>query len=208
MPESLHRSRSRPPSTVMDHGRGLRLDIEGMRAIAVGAVLAFHAGLPWFAGGFVGVDMFFVLSGFLITGLLAREVARSGRVRLGAFWARRARRLLPASAVVLAFSSFVTWALLPYHPTIRLWRRYRFGRALRGQLAPCRPVCRLPRRGCEGVARPAFLVARDRGAVLLSLAVADAAGRRSWRAQVASRCVHTSRRRDGVVVRLGGHPVT
>ncbi len=96
-----------------DHGRTLRLDIEGMRAIAVGVVLAFHAGLPWFAGGFVGVDVFFVLSGFLITGLLAREVSRSGRVALGRFWARRARRLLPASATVLLFSAVVTYVWLP-----------------------------------------------------------------------------------------------
>ncbi|MCR4513384.1 acyltransferase family protein [Aeromicrobium sp. 50.2.37] len=90
-----------------------RLDVEGMRAIAIGTVLAFHAGLPWFAGGFVGVDVFFVLSGFLITGLLARELSRSGRVRLGRFWARRARRLLPASALVLLFSTAVTWFALP-----------------------------------------------------------------------------------------------
>jgi peptidoglycan/LPS O-acetylase OafA/YrhL len=91
----------------------LRLDIEGMRAIAVGAVLAFHAGLPWFTGGFVGVDVFFVLSGFLITGLLAREVARTGRIRMAHFWARRIKRLLPASATVLAFSALVTYVWLP-----------------------------------------------------------------------------------------------
>ena len=100
-------------SAATDHGRALRLDIEGMRAIAVGSVLVFHAGLPWFAGGFVGVDIFFVLSGFLITGLLAREVSRTGRVRLGVFWARRMRRLLPASAAVLVFSAALTLAYLP-----------------------------------------------------------------------------------------------
>lgn len=94
-------------------GRGVRLDIEGMRALAIGTVLAFHAGLPWFSGGFVGVDVFFVLSGFLITSLLVREIATTGRVRLANFWARRARRLLPASAVVLAFSTFVAWLWLP-----------------------------------------------------------------------------------------------
>ena len=94
-------------------GHDVRLDIEGLRAIAIGTVLAFHAGLPWVGGGYVGVDVFFVLSGFLITGLLVREVNQSGRVRLGRFWARRARRLLPASALVLAFSVFVTWVWLP-----------------------------------------------------------------------------------------------
>ena len=94
-------------------GHNVRLDIEGLRAIAIGTVLAFHAGLPWVSGGYVGVDVFFVLSGFLITGLLVREVNQSGRVRLGRFWARRARRLLPASALVLAFSVLVTWIWLP-----------------------------------------------------------------------------------------------
>src|SRR4051812_33925000 len=93
-----HRATDGPDVVRQDHGRTLRLDIEGMRAIAVGSVLAFHAGLPFYKGGFVGVDVFFVLSGFLITGLLAREVASTGKVRLATFWARRVRRLLPASA--------------------------------------------------------------------------------------------------------------
>ncbi len=109
----LRASRQRPAAVREDHGRLLRLDIEGMRAIAVGVVLAFHAGLPWFSGGFVGVDVFFVLSGFLITGLLAREVARTGTVRIGNFWARRVKRLLPASATVLLFSALVTYVWLP-----------------------------------------------------------------------------------------------
>lgn len=113
MPPAQHRSGADAGLTRADHGRVLRLDIEGMRTIAVGSVLAFHAGLPWFEGGFVGVDVFFVLSGFLITGLLAREVSRSGRVRIGNFWARRVKRLLPASATVLLFSALVTWIYLP-----------------------------------------------------------------------------------------------
>jgi peptidoglycan/LPS O-acetylase OafA/YrhL len=108
-----HRATEGPDVVRQDHGRTLRLDIEGMRAIAVGSVLVFHAGIPWFAGGFVGVDVFFVLSGFLITGLLAREVGRTGKVRLGTFWARRVRRLLPASATVLLFSALVTYVYLP-----------------------------------------------------------------------------------------------
>lgn len=99
--------------TKPDHGRTLRLDIEGMRTIAVGSVLVGHAGVSWFAGGFVGVDVFFVLSGFLITGLLAREVSSTGRVRIGNFWARRMKRLLPASATVLLFSAVVTYVYLP-----------------------------------------------------------------------------------------------
>jgi peptidoglycan/LPS O-acetylase OafA/YrhL len=96
-----------------DHGRTIRLDIEGMRTIAVGSVLVAHAGVPFLAGGFVGVDVFFVLSGFLITGLLAREVSRSGRVSLSTFWARRMKRLLPASATVLVFSAAVAYLYLP-----------------------------------------------------------------------------------------------
>lgn len=78
-----------------------RPDIEGMRAVAVVAVVLFHLRMVRFAGGFVGVDVFFVLSGFLITRLLLREVARSGTISLPRFWARRARRLLPASCVVV-----------------------------------------------------------------------------------------------------------
>ncbi|QGG40299.1 acyltransferase family protein [Aeromicrobium yanjiei] len=107
------RHRAERPTRRPDHGRTLRLDIEGMRAIAVVAVLLFHAGLPWAAGGFVGVDVFFVLSGFLITGLLAREISRSGRIRIGTFWARRVKRLLPAGAVVLVFSAVVAYVYLP-----------------------------------------------------------------------------------------------
>ncbi len=109
----LSGSPAAPAAVREDHGRMLRLDIEGMRAIAVAVVVAFHAGLPGFSGGFVGVDVFFVLSGFLITGLLAREVAQTGRVRIAHFWARRVRRLLPASATVLAFAALVTYLWLP-----------------------------------------------------------------------------------------------
>jgi peptidoglycan/LPS O-acetylase OafA/YrhL len=80
---------------------GFRPDLEGLRGVAILLVLVFHAGLPGTSGGFVGVDVFFVLSGFLITGLLLRERERTGRIDLAAFYARRARRILPAAAVVL-----------------------------------------------------------------------------------------------------------
>src|SRR4051794_21309679 len=80
---------------------GFRPDVEGLRAVAVGLVVAYHAGLPWLSGGFVGVDVFFVLSGFLITGLLAGELTSSGSLSFLRFYGRRARRLLPMSAVVL-----------------------------------------------------------------------------------------------------------
>ena len=78
-----------------------RLDVQGLRALAVILVIADHLfGYP--IGGFIGVDVFFVISGYLITGLLLREHSRTGRISIRAFYARRARRILPASAVVLA----------------------------------------------------------------------------------------------------------
>ena len=82
----------------MEHRR----DIEGLRALAAIAVIAYHAGVPLTGGGFVGVDVFLVISGFLITSLLLTEWDGSGRISLTRFYARRARRLLPISAAVLA----------------------------------------------------------------------------------------------------------
>ncbi|MEV8633585.1 acyltransferase family protein [Streptosporangium sp. NPDC051023] len=92
---------------------GFRPDIEGLRAVAVLAVLAFHATVPGMAGGFVGVDVFFVISGFLITGLLLRDVSATGRFSLAEFYARRARRILPAAGVVLLATTAGAWLLLP-----------------------------------------------------------------------------------------------
>jgi peptidoglycan/LPS O-acetylase OafA/YrhL len=77
-----------------------RDDVQGLRAVAVLTVIAAHAGVPFLPGGFVGVDVFFVISGFLISQLLYREVARSGKVSLAGFYARRARRILPAATLV------------------------------------------------------------------------------------------------------------
>jgi peptidoglycan/LPS O-acetylase OafA/YrhL len=78
-----------------------RPDIQGLRAIAVGLVVLAHAGAPGFAGGYVGVDVFFVLSGYLITGLLVDERLKTGSIRYLAFLARRLRRLLPAMLTML-----------------------------------------------------------------------------------------------------------
>jgi membrane protease YdiL (CAAX protease family) len=89
-----------------------RPDIEGLRAVAVIAVILFHVRIARFAGGFVGVDVFFVLSGFLITRLLLREVATTGTISLPRFWARRARRLLPASCVVVVATVIASQVLL------------------------------------------------------------------------------------------------
>src|SRR5271163_4165547 len=78
-----------------------RPDIEGLRALAVGLVIASHAGVPFLRSGFVGVDVFFVLSGYLITGLLMQEISSSGTVNFARFYARRARRLLPAAITMV-----------------------------------------------------------------------------------------------------------
>ncbi|WP_280116238.1 acyltransferase family protein [Leucobacter coleopterorum] len=75
--------------------------LDGLRAIAVGLVLAYHLFPKLLPGGFLGVDVFFAISGFLITSLLLRELEQHGKIRLIAFWRRRARRLLPALALVL-----------------------------------------------------------------------------------------------------------
>jgi peptidoglycan/LPS O-acetylase OafA/YrhL len=87
-----------------NHGEG-RLPhqpaLDGIRALAVAAVLAYHAGLPWARGGFLGVDAFFVLSGYLISSLLLLEWRARGTIALSAFWGRRARRLLPALFLML-----------------------------------------------------------------------------------------------------------
>jgi peptidoglycan/LPS O-acetylase OafA/YrhL len=94
-------------------GDHFRPDIEGLRAVAVLAVLAFHARIPLLQGGFIGVDVFFVISGYLITGLLVRELRSAGRIELRRFYARRARRLLPAALVVIAVTLLASWFLLP-----------------------------------------------------------------------------------------------
>ena len=85
--------------------RGFRPDVEGLRAVAILLVVAFHGDVPWLPGGYVGVDVFFVLSGYLITGLLLKEAVETGRVNLIKFYSRRARRLLPAAICVLVVTS-------------------------------------------------------------------------------------------------------
>ncbi|TQL03662.1 acyltransferase family protein [Cellulomonas sp. SLBN-39] len=92
---------------------GVRPEIQALRAIAVLAVVLFHLWPGAVPGGYVGVDVFFVISGFLITGHLARELARTGRLDLPQFWARRARRLLPASLLVMLVTASVTYVAVP-----------------------------------------------------------------------------------------------
>src|SRR5688500_1121162 len=78
--------------------------LQGLRGVAVLAVLLYHHDAAWLPGGFLGVSLFFTLSGFLITGLLLREIGDTGGVGLRRFWARRARRLLPVSLVGLVLA--------------------------------------------------------------------------------------------------------
>ena len=87
--------------------------LDGLRGMAILAVLAFHGGMPWATGGFLGVDAFFVLSGYLITSLLLAEWEQSGRIDLPSFWRRRARRLLPALLVMVAVITLGARTLLP-----------------------------------------------------------------------------------------------
>lgn len=91
----------------------MRADIQGLRMLAVTLVVVFHLFPTILPGGFIGVDVFFVISGFLITGHLLREVEASGHINIGQFWARRARRLLPAALLVLAFCLALTLLVMP-----------------------------------------------------------------------------------------------
>lgn len=90
-----------------------RLDIQGLRALAVCLVVVFHLVPSKLPGGYIGVDVFFVISGFLITGHIVKELERTGRLNVPEFWARRVRRLLPASLLVLAACLLLTLAVMP-----------------------------------------------------------------------------------------------
>lgn len=92
-----------------------RPELDGLRCLAVYLVLVFHTHLGQLAGGFIGVDIFFVLSGFLVTNVLLSEVDRTSTFRLGRFYARRVRRLLPAAVVVVVATSLV-WLLVASQP--------------------------------------------------------------------------------------------
>ncbi|QIK62996.1 acyltransferase family protein [Leucobacter viscericola] len=101
-------SKAQPPAT-----KRLRLDIQGLRALAVALVVVFHLFPKHLPGGYIGVDIFFVISGFLITGHLLREVETTGRVKVTEFWARRIRRLIPASLLVLLVTIALTATVMP-----------------------------------------------------------------------------------------------
>ncbi|KQZ24549.1 acyltransferase family protein [Microbacterium sp. Root553] len=93
--------------------RDFRTDLQALRAVAVLAVIVNHMWPEVLPGGYIGVDVFFAISGFLITSHLLRESRSTGKIRLGAFWARRARRLLPAALVVLAVCAIFTVVKMP-----------------------------------------------------------------------------------------------
>lgn len=102
-----------PSQTVAPLRKSFRLELQGLRALAVGLVLLFHLWPEHVSGGFVGVDVFFVVSGFLITGHLYRELSQTGRISLPKFWARRVMRLLPLAFTVLLFSLIGMILFLP-----------------------------------------------------------------------------------------------
>ena len=116
-----HRTRDMPRSMVTAspdnvggaHVDNYRSEIQGLRALAVLLVVLFHLWPGRLPGGYVGVDVFFVISGFLITAHMVREVDRTGTLRIGRFWARRIRRLLPASLLVLVLSMVLVLAVVP-----------------------------------------------------------------------------------------------
>jgi peptidoglycan/LPS O-acetylase OafA/YrhL len=87
---------------------GYQPGLDGLRAVSVIVIMLYHAGFAWMHGGFFAVEVFFATSGFLITTLLLEERERHGRISLRHFWARRARRLLPALAALLATVAIVT----------------------------------------------------------------------------------------------------
>lgn len=99
-----------------------RPEIQALRALAVASVVTYHAWPGMLPGGQVGVDVFFVVSGFLITGMLLRERRTTGRIRLGAFAVRRARRLLPSALLVLGVCAVVTAVAMPGEYRAQLFR--------------------------------------------------------------------------------------
>ncbi len=100
---------------------GYRPELDGLRALAVAAVMLFHANVSWARGGFLGVDVFFVLSGFLITRLLLEEREGTGHLALGHFYLRRILRLFPALVVVCVACAIYATFWLPHDQLVRTW---------------------------------------------------------------------------------------
>ncbi len=102
-----------PPAVKASRRLGYRPGLDGLRAVSVAAVLLYHGGVDWIPGGFLGVEVFFVISGFLITALLIEEFRSNRRINLGQFWLRRARRLLPAMWLLLVVVCAYSVVFLP-----------------------------------------------------------------------------------------------
>jgi peptidoglycan/LPS O-acetylase OafA/YrhL len=129
---------------------GFRADVQGLRAIAIVSVVLYHVRASLLPGGYVGVDVFFVISGYLITGLLWDELQATGKVGFAAFYARRARRLLPMAMLVVVFTMVASAALLPPLEvrsvwkdglaTATYWANYRFAALKTNYLSSSGPV--------------------------------------------------------------------
>jgi len=103
-------------------GINYRQDIDGLRAIAVMSVIVFHINPAWLPGGFLGVDIFFVISGFLITLLLLKEMATNHKLRIVDFYARRLKRIIPALYFMLTFALFISTLILTPHDLIMFFK--------------------------------------------------------------------------------------
>ena len=119
---ALRREEARPAAAPLKY----RPDIDGLRAVAVLSVIAYHAFPDWFPGGFVGVDIFFVISGFLITSIILEQV-REGTFTIGRFYARRVKRIFPALIVILLFCIVFGWAVLLPHEYSQLGKHIAAG---------------------------------------------------------------------------------
>lgn len=114
------RAQARPSPRPAAPASGIRPDIQALRAVAITLVVMYHFWPGSMPGGFVGVDVFFGVSGFLITSMLLREIDRSGRLSLPGFWGRRVRRILPAALLTLLFCGVMTFAFVP----VTYWKQY------------------------------------------------------------------------------------
>lgn len=111
--QPLPRASVSGPQARENFAMGYRPDIQGMRAFAVLAVVLYHAGVPFMPGGYVGVDVFFVISGFLITSIMASELERTSQFRLSRFYAKRILRIIPAATLVLVATTAATALWVP-----------------------------------------------------------------------------------------------
>ena len=152
-----------------------RRDIEGLRAVAILAVVAYHCGLP-VPGGYVGVDVFFVISGYLITSLLWKELSGDGHLSFAGFYARRARRLLPSAVLVIVATVLVSIAVTGPLMATAVAKDAVACALYVGNYRFASPGDQLSELAGARVAPAELLVARRRGAVLSAVAGPAARG--------------------------------